>query len=156
MSVQVRKLDCFSFLKLGRLVFLNPVGVQRDNVPHFKGLIEPEWNQIRPGVWQHFYSLPRPFENGYFTSKTAKCPGIKVLKCMSQFFSLIKVISNTVEDFDFRTLGCITSKIAHLKNLSVEKNATNNISFESPNTELSEFIKKLGLASSWRWPCPIY
>ena len=58
------------------------MGVQRDTVPHFKGLIEPEWNQIRPRAWQHFYSLPRPFENGYFTSKTAKCPGIKVLNCI--------------------------------------------------------------------------
>ena len=39
---------------------------------------------------------------------------------------------------------------------SSRKNATNEISFESPNTELSEFIKKLGVASSWRWPRPIY
>ena len=61
---------------------MNPEGVQRDTVPHFKGLIKPEWKQIRPRVWQHFYSLPQPFENGYFTSKTAKCPGIKVLKCI--------------------------------------------------------------------------
>ena len=39
---------------------------------------------------------------------------------------------------------------------SNRKSATNDISFESPNTELSEFIKKLGVASSWRSPRPIY
>ena len=63
------------------------MGVQRDNVPHFKGLIEPEWNQIRPRAWQHFYALPRPFENGYFTSKTAKWPRIIVPKCMYDDYS---------------------------------------------------------------------
>ena len=38
---------------------------------------------------------------------------------------------------------------------SSRKNATNEISFESPNTELSEFIKKLGVASSRGRHCPI-
>ena len=43
-----------------------------------------------------------------------------------------------------------------LDDLPVGKSATNDMSFESPNTELSEFIKKLDVASSWRWPRPIY
>ena len=30
------------------------------------------------------------------------------------------------------------------------RNATNEVSFKSPNTELSEFTKKLGMASSWQ------
>ena len=34
------------------------------------------------------------------------------------------------------------------------KNDTNDVSFESPDTELLEFIKKLGMASSWGWPHP--
>ena len=33
------KSDVFSIIQLWRLVFLEPVGVQRRNVPHFKGLI---------------------------------------------------------------------------------------------------------------------
>ena len=37
---------------------------------------------------------------------------------------------------------------------SKRKNDTNDISFESPDTELLEFIKKLGVASSWGWPHP--
>ena len=38
---------------------------------------------------------------------------------------------------------------------SSRKSATNDISFESPDTELSEFIKKLGVASSRGRHCPI-
>ena len=36
------------------------------------------------------------------------------------------------------------------------KSSTNDISFERSNTELSEFMKKLDVASSWCWPRPIY
>ena len=39
-----------------------------------------------------------------------------------------------------------------LRPLSHEKNNTNDISFESPNIGLLEFIQKLGVASFWRWP----
>ena len=47
-SVYVKKSDFFLFFQVSRPVFLNPVGVQRDAVPHFKGLIKPELNQMRP------------------------------------------------------------------------------------------------------------
>ena len=38
---------------------------------------------------------------------------------------------------------------------SKKQNDTNDISFESPNIELLEFIKKLDVASSWGWPSPL-
>ena len=37
-----------------------------------------------------------------------------------------------------------------------ETNDTKDISFESPYIGLLEFKKKLEVASSWRWPHPIY
>ena len=46
---------------------LEPVWVQRNNVPHFKGLIILYWNLDRPQAWQNFYYWPRPLEKGYFT-----------------------------------------------------------------------------------------
>ena len=39
MSVLVLKGTGFLFVQLSRLVFLEPLGVQRRYVPHFKGLI---------------------------------------------------------------------------------------------------------------------
>jgi len=45
MSVLVVKRMFFSNVQLWRLVFLDPVGVQRHIVPHFNGLINPDWNQ---------------------------------------------------------------------------------------------------------------
>ena len=38
-SVLLVKRTFFSIVQLSRLVFLEPLGVQRHNVPHFKGLI---------------------------------------------------------------------------------------------------------------------
>ena len=41
---------------------MEPEGVQRPNVPHFKDLINPDWNQKSPRAWQHYFSLPRSLE----------------------------------------------------------------------------------------------
>ena len=61
--------DSFFIFQLWRLAILEPVGVQRPNVPHFKGLIKPNWNQKRPRAWHHFYYGSRPLEKGHFTLK---------------------------------------------------------------------------------------
>ena len=47
-SVFSSKTNDFLNFQLWRLVFFDPVGVQRHNVPQIKGLIKPDWNQKRP------------------------------------------------------------------------------------------------------------
>ena len=61
------KTDFFWIVQLWRLVFLDPVGVKRHTIPHFKGLMKLDWNQKRPRVWLHFYPPLRPWEKGHFT-----------------------------------------------------------------------------------------
>ena len=55
------------YFQLWRLVFLEPPGLQRHIVAHFKGLINANRNLKSSRVWHHFYLLPHPFENGHFT-----------------------------------------------------------------------------------------
>ena len=67
------------FFQLWRLVFLEPPGVLRHIVPHFKGLISADWNLKSSRAWQHFYLLPRPFEKGHFRGKKGKSSHIHFL-----------------------------------------------------------------------------
>ena len=55
------------FFQLWWLAILEPVGVHRHNVPHFKGLIVLYMDLRSSRVWQHFYLLSCPFEKGHFT-----------------------------------------------------------------------------------------
>ena len=77
--------DILSYFQLWRLAILQPVGVQRHNVPHFKGLIVLYLDSRSSRAWQHFYLLSRPWEKGHFTPKTAKCPRISVPKCIFHY-----------------------------------------------------------------------
>ena len=61
-SILLLERTFFSIVQLWRLVSLDPVGVQRYTVPHFKGLIKLDWNQKRPRAWHHFYYGSRPLE----------------------------------------------------------------------------------------------
>ena len=45
----------FSFFQLWRLAILEPVGVQRHNVPHFEGLIVLYLDSRSSRAWHHFY-----------------------------------------------------------------------------------------------------
>ena len=63
----------FSFFQLWWLAILEPVGVQRQNVLHFKGLIVLYLNSRSSRLWQYFYLLPRPWEKGHFTPKNGYC-----------------------------------------------------------------------------------
>ena len=69
MSVLVVKWTVFLFFQLWQPAILEPVGVQRHNVPHFKGLIvlNLDWRSSR--AWQHFYLPPRFLEKSHFTPK---------------------------------------------------------------------------------------
>ena len=69
-----KKRTFFSIVQIWWLAILEPVGVQRPNVPHFKGLIKPDWNQKRPRAWHHFYYGSRPLEKGHFTLKKGFVP----------------------------------------------------------------------------------
>ena len=66
-SVLLLKRMFFLFCQLWRLAILEPVGVQRHNVPHFKGLIVLYMDSRSSRARQHFYLLPRPFGKGHFT-----------------------------------------------------------------------------------------
>ena len=57
----------FSIVQLWRLVFLEPVGVQRHTVPHFKGLINVDWKSSSSRSWQYFFLALRPLEKSHFT-----------------------------------------------------------------------------------------
>ena len=59
--------------QLWRLAIFKPVGVQRHNVPHFKGLIILHLDFWSSRAWQYFYYLPRPLEKGHFTPKNGYC-----------------------------------------------------------------------------------
>ena len=62
-----------SFFELWRLAIFEPVGVQRHNVPHFKGLIVLYLDSRSSRAWQHFYLPPRPLEKGLFSPKNGYC-----------------------------------------------------------------------------------
>ena len=55
------------------MAILEPVGVQRHNVPHFKGLIKLYMDWESSWVWHHFYLLPHPSEKSHFTPKKGNC-----------------------------------------------------------------------------------
>ena len=81
MKVLVLKRTFFSFFQLWWLAILEPVGVQRHNVPHFKGLIVLYLDSRSSRAWQHFYLPPRPLEKGHFTPKMAKVAYIFLHDC---------------------------------------------------------------------------
>ena len=63
------KTDILSYFQLWRLVIFEPVGVQRNNVSHFKGLIRLYLDSRRSSAWQDFYLVPHPFEKGHFKGR---------------------------------------------------------------------------------------
>ena len=75
----------FFIVQLWRLVFLEPLEVQRRNVSHFKGLIVFYLDSRRSKALQNFYLLSRPLGKGHFTPKMAKCPRISVPKCICSY-----------------------------------------------------------------------
>ena len=97
--VLLLKRTFFSNVQLWRLVFLDPVGVQRHTVPHFKGLLKLDWNQKRPRAWQHFYPPPRPLEKGHFIRQNLKKSSFfeRHCRCKMAFFywawQKVKVLS---------------------------------------------------------------
>ena len=58
-----------SLVQIWRLAILEPVAVQRHNVPHCKGLIVLYFDSRSSRAWQHFYLPPRSFEKGHFREK---------------------------------------------------------------------------------------
>ena len=66
MSVLVVKRTVFLLFQLWRTAILEPVGVQRHNVHHFKGLIVHNLDSRSLRAWQHFYLPPRRFEKRLF------------------------------------------------------------------------------------------
>merc|ERR1712016_554984 len=71
-SVLIVKRTFFSFFQICRPAILEPVGVQRHNVQHFKGLIVLNLDSRSSRTWQHFYPPPRPLEKSHFTPKKGK------------------------------------------------------------------------------------
>ena len=59
----------FLIVQLWRTAILKPVGVQRHNVHHFKGLIVLYLDSRSSRAWQHFYLLPRPLEKAILLHK---------------------------------------------------------------------------------------
>ena len=97
--------DFFSFFQLWRLAILEPVGVQRRNVPHFKGLILLELDSRSSRALQHIYLLPRPCEKGHFTPKNGYCPIWFAPHCKSKW-----IIHDTQANFKF-----LKEKLLHRK-----------------------------------------
>ena len=64
----------FSIVQIWRLVFLEPMGVQRLTVPHLKGLIKLYLEPLRWRAWRYFFFAPRPLEKSHFTPKNCDCP----------------------------------------------------------------------------------
>ena len=62
------ELTVILIVQLWWLAILEPVEVQRRNVPHFKGLINLKWKGARTRMWQHIYLMTRSFKNGRFTT----------------------------------------------------------------------------------------
>ena len=48
------------------MVFLEPLGVDRRYVSHFKGLISAKMDLEAQEQWHHFYLVPRPLEISHF------------------------------------------------------------------------------------------
>ena len=82
--------------QLWRLVFLEPPGVLRHIIPHFKGLISADWNLKSSRAWQHFYLLPCPFEKGRFRGKMAKRPRMILSSC-TYFLAMKNICNNILE-----------------------------------------------------------
>ena len=92
-----------SYFKLWRPASLEPLGVQRHNVPHFKGLIVLYLDSRSSRAWQQFYLPPRPFEKGHFREKKGKsyvdfCPWLYMIfsEAPLKYCELLKVISVAV------------------------------------------------------------
>ena len=61
------------------------MGVQRHNVPHFKGLIVLYLDSRSSRAWQHFYLPPCPLEKGHFTPKNGYCAVWFEYSCIKLF-----------------------------------------------------------------------
>ena len=70
-KVRLSKED--GFRRLWRLAIFEPVGVQRHNVPHFKGLIVLYLDLRSSRAWHHFYYWPRPLEKSHFIPINGVC-----------------------------------------------------------------------------------
>ena len=57
----------FAIVQIWRTAILEPVGVQRHNVPHFKGIIKLYMDVKSSMTWHHFYYGSRPLEKSHFT-----------------------------------------------------------------------------------------
>ena len=64
-------------------------------------------------------------------------------------------VKNTVMPNEYDTPRLRVFCFVHFNHLPIKRNATNDISFETPNIGQLEFKKKLGVASSWGWPCSL-
>ena len=87
-SVLVLKRTGFFIVQVWRTAILKPVGVQRHNVPNFKGLIVHYLDSRSSRAWQHFYLLPLPFEKGHFKLKKGYCAVSLAPCCMYDVHSV--------------------------------------------------------------------
>ena len=83
-SVYVRKWKIFSFFQLWRIVFLESVGGQRHNVPHFKGLVMLYLDFEAQRRHSTFTFLHVPLKQAFLEGKMAKCPRTFAGNCMSR------------------------------------------------------------------------
>ena len=81
----------FSNVQLWRLVFLDPVWVQRHTVPLFKGLFKLNLNQKRPRAWHHFICRSRSLKKSHFMREKEQSYHIQVS------IQAIKIWSNLVQ-----------------------------------------------------------
>ena len=79
----------YSNVQLWRLVFLDPVWVQRHTVPLFKGLFKLNLNQKRPRAWHHFICRSRSLKKSHFMREKEQSYHIQVsiqaIKILDQF-----------------------------------------------------------------------
>ena len=80
------KTDFFSIVQLWRLVYLEPGGVQRHTVPHFKGLINANWKYSSSRSWQYSFLALGPLEKSHFTPIKGKGYVIIWTPCKSFIF----------------------------------------------------------------------
>ena len=128
-SVYVRKpllrRISFTHFQLWRLAILEPLGVQRHNVHHFKGLIVLYLDSRSSKVWQHFYLLPRSCEKGHFRGKTSYCP-IWFAPCCNSYWVYFWDIDTQSSE---KSLWFFETQFLLLKSSRLSWNAVENIYF---------------------------
>ena len=127
------KTDILSYFQLWRLAILEPVGVQRHNIPHFKGLIVLYLYLRSSRAWHHFYYWPRPLEKSHFIPINGVCtvcffhhctswrPAERLLTVWSPFVCETLFIRDNIFGLDIQPKGVWHSYVLELMKYSIHR-----------------------------------